>query len=103
MPDDNAPLKSAYELALERLQARDRAAGIDEPEPLTREQKKKIARLRQEAKAKNAELEIMRRDALAAAQADPEKVAEIEEHFAVDRRRVESSLDSAIARIKKGS
>jgi len=103
MPDDDAPLKSAYELALERLQAQDRAEGIDEPAPLTRKQKKEIARLRQEAEAKSAQLQIMRRDALAAAQGDPEKVAEIEEHFAVDRRRVESSLDASIARIKKRS
>ena len=102
MPDDDGPLKSSYEVALERLRARDRAAGIDEPKPLTQSQKEKIARLRQEARAKIAELEIMHRDELAAAQGDPGKIAEIEEHFAVDRGRVESTLESAIARIKKG-
>jgi hypothetical protein len=100
MPEDDGPLKSAYEVALERLRARDRAAGIDEPRPLTDSQKKKIAKLRQEARAKIAELEIMRRDELAAAQADPEKLAEVEEHFAIDRQRVESALESAIARVK---
>ena len=102
MPDDDGPLKSAYEVAMERLRARDRAEGIDEPKPLTEAQKKEISRLRQEARAKIAELEIMHRDALAAAQGDAEKIAEAEEHFDVDRRRVESTLESAIARVKKG-
>jgi len=101
MPDDDAPLKSAYEIALERLRKQDRAAGISEGKPLTPEQKKKISRLRQEARAKIAELEIMRRDALAAARGDPEKTAEIEEHFAIDKRRVESALESGIARVRK--
>lgn len=101
MTDDDAPLKSAYEIALERLRKQDRAAGVVEPKRLTPAQKKEIARLRQEARAKIAELEIMRRDQLAAARGDPEKSAEIEEHFAVDRRRVESALESAIARVKK--
>ena len=102
MPEDEGPLKSAYEVAMERLRARDREAGIDEPKPLTAAQKKEIARLRQEARAKIAELEILHRDELAAAQADPKKIAEVEEHFAVDRRRVESALETAIARVKKG-
>ena len=101
MPDDEGSLKSAYDVAMERLRARDRAAGVDEPKPLTKSQKKEIARLRQEAQAKIAELEIMHRDELAAARAEPEKVAEVEEHFAIDRRRVESALETAIARVKK--
>jgi hypothetical protein len=101
MPDDDAPLKSAYELAMERLLAKDRAAGIEENRPLTEEQKEQIARLRQEATAKNAELEIMRRDKLAASGGDPEKIAEIEEHFAIDKRRVESSLQEAIDEVKR--
>ena len=42
----------------------------------------------------------MRRDKLAEVQGDPEKTAEIEEHYAVDRRRVESSLDRAIADVR---
>lgn len=102
MSDDEAPLKSAYELAMERLRAKDRKAGIKASEPLTRKQKERIAELRQQAKAKLAELEIMRRDKLAVVRGDPEKTAEIEEHFAVDRRRVESSRDEAIADVRSG-
>ena len=101
MPDDQTPLKSAYELAMERLQAKDREAGIEKGRPLTAKQKKKIATLRQEARAKTAELEIMRRDRLAATRGDPEKIAEIEEHFVIDRRRVESWLQEAIGKVKQ--
>lgn len=101
MPDD-APLKSAYEIAMERLRAKDRENGVEERKTLTREQKNRIAELRQDAKARIAELEIMRRDNLAAAQGDPEKIAEIEKHFAIDRQRVESSRDEAIAEVREG-
>jgi hypothetical protein len=102
MPDDDAPLKSAYELAMERLRAKDRKAGIEESKPLTSAQKERIAELRQEARAKLAELEIMRRDKLAETQGDPEKIAEVEEHFQVDRRRVESARDEKIAAVRRG-
>ena len=102
MPGDDAPLKSAYELAMERLRAKDREAGVEESKPLTPEQKERISELRVQAKAKFAELEIMRRDKLAETQGDPEKIAEVEEHFATDRRRVESSRDEAIAEVRKG-
>jgi hypothetical protein len=99
---DDAPLKSAYEIAMERLRAKDRENGVEERKALSREQKERIAELRQDAKAKIAELEIMRRDKLAAAQGDPEKIAEIEEHFAIDRKRVESSRDELIAEVREG-
>ena len=102
MPDDDAPLKSAYELAMERLRDKDREEGIEESKPLTDAQKARIAELRQEAKAKIAELEIMRREKLAGTGGDPEKIAEIEEHFQVDRRRVESSRDEKIADVRRG-
>jgi hypothetical protein len=102
MPDD-APLKSAYELAMERLRAEDREKGIPEHKALTDSQKKKIAKLRQEAKAKIAEIEIMRRKELESEPGDPEKLKELEERFAIDKRRVESSLESAIAKIKEES
>ena len=102
MPKNDAPLKSAYEIAMERLQAKDRESGAEERKVLTREQKDRIAKLRQDARAKIAELEIMRQDKLAAAQGDPEKTAEIEEHFAIDTRRVESFRDEAIAEVRAG-
>jgi hypothetical protein len=100
MPDD-APLKSAYDLAMERLRAKDREKGVPERKALTASQKKRIAELRQEAKAKIAEIEIMHRKQLESEPGDPEKLKELEEHLEIDKRRVESSLESAIAEIKE--
>jgi hypothetical protein len=99
MPRDETPPKSAYELAMERLTAQDRAAGI-EKRPLTDEQKKRIAELRQKAKASLAELEILRDQSIAEALGDPEKLAEINEHYAIDRARIESRREDDVARIK---
>lgn len=101
MPDD-APLKSAFELAMERLRATDREQGVEEAKPLTDAQKATIAELRQRAKAKLAEAEILHRKDLAAAAADPEKLTKLEEQYETDRRRIDSSLESAIARVRAG-
>jgi hypothetical protein len=101
MPEDDS-LKSAYELAMERLRAQDREDGIEEDRPLSKEQKQEIARIRQEAKAKLAELEILHEDAVTAAGGDPEKLQKVEETYRIDRERVESRMESAIARVKRG-
>jgi hypothetical protein len=98
---DDKPLKSAYELAMERLRAQDRDAGVEDSDPLSGEQKEAIAELRRKARARLAELEILHRKNLAAA-ADPEKLTELEERYETDRRRVESSLASGIARVRNG-
>ena len=98
---EDKPLKSAYELAMERLRAQDREAGVEDSKPLSDEQKEAIAELRRKAKARLAELEILHRKDVAAA-ADPEKLTELEERYETDRRRVESSLESGIARVRRG-
>jgi hypothetical protein len=95
------PLKSAFDIAMERLRAKDREQGVPEPKALTAAQKNKIAKLRREAKAKLAEVEIMHNKNLAAEPGDPEKIKELEEHLEIDRRRVESALASAIAKVKE--
>jgi hypothetical protein len=97
---EDKPLKSAYEIAMERLRAEDREAGVEQPKPLTARQKTKIAELRRNAKAKLAELEILHRKNVAAAAGDPEKIQELEERHLIDRRRVESSLEEAVTRVK---
>ena len=94
MPKDK-PLKSAYDVAMERKQ------GVPEPKPLTAAQKNKIAKLRKEAQAKLAEVEIMHKKNLASEPGDPEKIKELEEHLETDRRRIESALASAIAKVKE--
>jgi hypothetical protein len=95
-------LKSAYELAMERLTAEDRAAGRAGTRSLTEAQKERIAELRRTARAKLAELEILHRKNVAAVRGDPEQIRELEEHFEVDRRRVESTLEDDVARVREG-
>ncbi len=99
---DDAPLKSAYELAMERLQDRDREQGLEEAAPLTDEQKEAITELRRQAEAKLAELEILHHKNRSSAMTDPEQLTKLEEEYETDRRRAESSLESAIARVRRG-
>jgi len=95
-------LKSAYELAMERLQTQDREQGVKSQAPLTDEQKEQIAELRRQAKARHAELEILHQKNLGGAVTDPEALTRIESEYETDRLRVESSLESAIARVRRG-
>ncbi len=92
-------LKSAYELAMERLQQQDREQGV-ERKALSEDQKRRIAELRQEAKAKKAELEILRDERLAEAGGDPAKLQEQEEKHQIDLKRVEDWLEAAVNKIK---
>ena len=96
------PLKSAFELAMERLKAKDRDEGVEETGPLSKKQKERIAELRQEAQAKLAELEILHQKNLAGIPRDPDEVQKLEENYRTDRARVDSRLESAIARVKRG-
>jgi hypothetical protein len=95
------PLKSAYDLAMDRLKARDRAEGVKEAAPLTKAQKNRIAELRTEAQAKLAELEILHRKNLAGI-GDPAALAKLEENYAIDRGRAESKRDAEIEKVRKG-
>jgi hypothetical protein len=61
-----------------------------------------IAQLRSQAQAKRAEAEILHKKDMAAAAADPEKLTELEQNYETDLRRIESSLESAIARVRRG-
>jgi len=99
---DDRPLRSAYELAMERLRRKDRDEGIEDPEPLTETQKERIAELRREASAKLAEMEILHGKDIAAAGGDPEKIRDREEKYRIDRARVESRLADAIEKVRRG-
>lgn len=90
-------MKSAYELALERLEAQ----GIERPreEALTAETREGIAEIRRQADAKLAELEILHRDKMKGL-ADPARRAEQEEYYRLERRRIESDREEKIARLK---
>jgi hypothetical protein len=96
------PLKSAFDLAMDRLKARDKAEGVEEAKPLTKAQKEKIAELRAAAQAKLAELEILHRKNLVGV-SDPAMLAKIEENYAIDRGRAESKRDMEIEKVRKGT
>ena len=99
MTADKEP-KSAYEIAMERIRAKDRAAGVEAPKVLTEKQKQRIAALRRDAKAKIAELEILRGGKIAEAAGDPEKLSQIEEHLRIDLERIQSRMEAAIRKVK---
>ena len=98
---DKGP-KSAFELAMEKLEARDRARGDAPPTALTAPQKEAIAEARAKAKAERAEWEILRTKRLAETAADPAQHAETLEQLEVDRKRIDDALETAIRRIKRG-
>ena len=95
----NAP-KSAFELAMERLKAADREAGVEE-KPLTDAQKAAIAEARAVASSRLAEREILFRDALKKVY-DPAEREKAEEEYRIDRSRIEADRDRAIDRIRRG-
>ena len=78
-------MKSAYELAMERLEKRDGKGAA-----LSAAQKKAIAEIDEKARAAVAELEILLKPQIAAAAAgDPAKAAELEEKLrrGIDKAR----------------
>jgi hypothetical protein len=93
-------MKSAYDLALERLERE----GIDKPrdEGLDPEIREQIAELRQQCEAKLAELEILFRDNVRKSR-DPVARAQAEQEYAEERRRVEERRDREIERVRTGS
>lgn len=93
-------MKSAYDLALERLERQ----GIEKPrdEALTPEIREQIAELRNQSEAKLAELEILFRDSIKQAE-DPTARAKAEEEYAEERRRVEARCNRDIERLRSAS
>ena len=90
-------MKSAYELALERLERQ----GIERPreeglEPRVLDQ---IAEVRSRTEASLAKLEILLRDRLQTLH-DPVDRAAAQREYALDRQRLEEQRDSKIAKIR---
>lgn len=96
--DKTQGMKSAYELALERLESQ----GIQRPEDskLTDDDRRQLADIRQRAKAKQAELEILHRDTLAKT-GDPLKRQESEEYFKLERQRIDEERDRKLEAIRR--
>ena len=98
MADDT--LKSAYELAMERLRKQDADAGI-ESRPVTDEQKAAIAEIRNFYEAKMAEREVLHQSAVLTT-LDPEARAALDAQYRRDRERYVSERDAKIEKIRKG-
>ncbi len=96
--DKAAGMKSAYERALERLEAE----GIERPDPdaLTDEAKAAIAEARRVTEARLAELEILHADKMAKLD-DPIARAEQEEFRRLERGRIEREGEEKIARLRR--
>src|SRR5512140_3504081 len=93
--------KSAYDLAMERLQASGRESGVAET-LLTAKQKEAIAEARRVATSRLAEREILYRDAMRRT-ADPAEREKAAEEYQIDRKRIEDDRDRAIDAIRRGA
>ncbi len=100
MSDDAKPLKSAIELAMERLRQKDADAGI-ESRPLTDQQKTAIAEVRNFYEAKLAEIEVLHGSKLRAV-LDLAERDTLEQEYRRDRERLSSERDSKVEKIRRG-
>ena len=96
MSDDEP--KTAYELILERLKKKDRDEGVRE-QPLTDDQRARIAEVRKVYEAKLAEREIFFNQSRRKAD-EPEALATLEEEYRRDRERLQSERDRKIEQIR---
>lgn len=94
--DKASGMKSAYELALERLEKQ----GIERPreEALSAETLEKIAEVRRQAEARLAELEILYRDGQR--KGTPGRHLEDEDNYVRERRRIEEDRDRKIEKLR---
>lgn len=88
-------MKSAYELALEKMERQ----GIEPPreEKFSPEDREAMAEIRRRAEAKLAELEILHRDSLDPQQPDPKA----HENYRAERQRIEDKRDRDIQRLRE--
>jgi hypothetical protein len=94
-------MKSAYELAMERLQAAEPGAGT----PLTAEQKNRLAELDARYKAKLAEREIFLRKAIdeTLAKGQAEEAEKIRQHLAGERVRLAEEKEAEKNKVRGGN
>lgn len=96
--DDSAPkMKSAYELALERMERE----GIERPreDAVSAETRAEMDQVRRRAEAKLAELEILHRDRRRKL-ADPAAREEEEKEYRAERRRIEDERDRKLEKLR---
>ena len=100
MSDD--PLKSAYELAMEKIRAKEGEAG--ELASLTEEQKERIQKIRTEFKAKVAEVELGYREEIGKARQghDMARVQQLEEELRQEKQRLSDREEERVRQIREG-
>jgi hypothetical protein len=91
--------KSSFDLAMERLRANDRKAGVEENK-LSPAQKKKIAEARRVATSRFAEREILFRDAMKRTD-DPTEREKAEREYQLDRQRITDVCERSIEAIRR--
>ena len=91
-------MKSAYELALERLESQ----GIERPDAgsLNDEDRARMADIRQRAEAKLAEIEILHKERLAKLGSFGEREQE-EDDYRRERRRIEEKRDDQLDEVRR--
>jgi hypothetical protein len=97
---DESSLKSAFELAMERLRKQDAQAGVEQ-QPLTEAQKAAIAEVRNFYEAKMAEQDVLQESRLRRT-FDPAERETIETQVRRDRERLASERDAKIEKIRRG-
>jgi hypothetical protein len=97
---DQKPLKSAYELAMERLRKQDAQAGVEQ-RALTEAQKTAIAEVRNFYDAKIAEQDVLQQSRLRRT-FDPAERETIEAESRRDRERLAAERDAKIEKIRRG-
>lgn len=97
--DKKSGMKSAFDLAMERLEKRDGKLA-----PLSMEQKKAIAEVESKAKAKSAEVEIMFQQKLQAARetGKPEELEEVERQKRSELDRIRNHAEEDKESIRRG-
>jgi len=97
---EDTPIKSSYELAMERLRKKDAEEGV-ESRPVTDAQKAAIAEVRNFYEAKMAEQQVLYQSSMRNT-ADPAIRATLEEQYRRDRERFSSERDAKIEKIRQG-
>ncbi len=92
-------LKSAFELAMERLRAK---AGELPHEQLSDEQRARIGEIRNRFRARRAELEVLHQSAMDKARAgdDPQRLLTLEEEVQRDLRRIAAEEDEEVRAVR---
>ncbi len=96
---ENTPLKSSFELAMERLRKKDADAGI-ESRTVTEAQKAAIAEARSFYGSKIAELEVLHQSEMRAS-VDPAARDVLEQGYHRERDRLTSERDAKVEKLRR--